>query len=158
MTKTEQMVKSLVESAVTELGYELYDVMYLKESNEWFLRLFIDKPDGRVDLDDCEKVSNKVSDILDEKDPISESYNLEVSSCGVERHIREKSHFVWAKGKNIEVKTYAAIDKKKEFTGVLEDCLDDEIEIQVDGQLLEIKLDNIAGCKLSYSWEELKNE
>ncbi len=155
MTKTEQIVKDMVAQTVENLGFTLYDVMYVKESSEWYLRLFIDKDDGKIDLDDCEKVSNTVSELLDEKDPISESYNLEVSSCGVERHIREKEHFLMAIGKKIEVKTYKAIGKSREFVGVLKDYLDDKIILEIENNELEISLDNIAGCKLSYSWEEL---
>ena len=79
MTKTEQEFEKIVKPVVEELGYELYDILYVKEGADWYLRLFIDNEKG-IDLDDCEKVSNRISDMLDEVDPISTQYNLEVSS------------------------------------------------------------------------------
>ncbi len=158
MTKTEQNIKEIIEPTVLNLGYILYDVMYLKESSEWFLRVFIDKENGNIDLDDCEKVSNAISDVLDEKDPIVESYNLEVSSCGVERHLREPEHFKKAVGKSITVKTFKAINGLKEFEGVLSGISNDKLEITAGESKVELLLSDISSCKLSYSWEDLKNE
>ena len=160
MTKTEQQLKDLLEPAVIELGYKLYDVMYLKESSEWFLRLFIEKENGKIDLDDCEKVSEKISEILDEKDPISESYNLEVSSCGLERHLREDEHFKAAIGKNITIKLFKPLDGLKEFTGELKNYLDNNLTIFTNELQKEIviKKEDISMSKILFNWEDLKNE
>lgn len=158
MTKTELKIKELIHSKIEELGYILYDVMYLKESSEWYLRIFIDKENATIDLDDCEKVSNEISTILDEEDPIAESYNLEVSSCGVERHIREPEHFSQAVGKQIQCKVFKAIDSQKEFEGVLENFDGSQIELNLNDNKITIELSNISSCKLLYNWEESENE
>ena len=130
MTKTELEIKSLTENTIKNLGYSLYDVMFVKEAGDWFLRFFIEKEDGsHVDLDDCEKVSQALDPILDEKDPISESYSLEVSSCGLERHLREDEHYKWAIGKNVQIKTFKPIENAKEFRGVLI-SYDDSLKIR----------------------------
>jgi len=158
MTKTELEIKSLTEKTINEMGYKLYDVMFLKEAGDWFLRFFIEKEDcSKVDLDDCEKVSQALDPILDEKDPISESYSLEVSSCGLERHLREDEHFKWAIGQNILVKTYKPINKQKEFAGKLI-SYEDILRLEQEDEIIEIPKEDIASCKILYNWEELKNE
>ena len=159
MTKTELEVKSLTEDTIRSLGYHLYDIMFVKEAGDWFLRFFIEKEDGsHVDLDDCEKVSQALDPILDEKDPISESYSLEVSSCGLERHLREDEHYKWAIGKNVQIKTFKPIENAKEFSGVLI-SYDDSLKIQLENnKTIEIAKENIAASKILYNWEELKNE
>jgi ribosome maturation factor RimP len=150
------MTSTLIDS----LGYHLYDVMYVKEASEWFLRFFIEKKDGsNVDLDDCEKVSNALSDLLDQEDPIVESYNLEVSSCGLERHLREPEHFKWAVGKRVLINTFKPIEKQKEFQGVLKSFEDNVLTIELDSNT-EVKLfiEDISASKILYNWEELENE
>ncbi len=160
MTKTEQEVAKLAKPIVEELGYKLYDVMYVKEASEWYLRFFIDKEEGKIDLDDCEKVSDKLGEMLDEKDPIAESYNLEVSSCGVERHLREPEHFKSAIGKQILIKLFKPQDGLKEFSGTLLDCDDSTLKIKDDAQNKEVVffLEDISMSKILFNWEELKNE
>ena len=128
MTKTEQSVRDLVKPIVEQLGYQLYDVEYVKEGKDYFLRVYIDSDNG-IDLDDCEKVSNELDPILDEKDPISTSYSLEVSSCGLERHLREKEHYEMAIGKNIEVKLFKALENEKQFEGMLKNVSDNSITL-----------------------------
>jgi len=159
VTKTEQEIAGLAKPIVEELGYILYDVMYLKEAGEWYLRFFIDSKEKKIDLDDCEKVSSKLSDMLDEKDPISESYNLEVSSCGLERHLREPSHYIDAIGKKILVKLFTNINGKKEHEGVLNSYNSDYIELlENDNKEVQIALKDISMSKILYNWEELENE
>ena len=109
MTKTEQEYYNIVLPVVEELGYKLYDVLYVKEGADWYLRLFIDNEKG-IDLEDCEKVSNAVGEKLDEVDPIENAYVLEVSSCGLERHLRDEKQFKVAIGKKIEVKLFKALE------------------------------------------------
>lgn len=157
MTKTEQEITKMVSPLIIELGYELYDVMFVKEGAEWFLRLFIDSPKG-IDLDDCEKVSNRVSDLLDETDPITTSYSLEVSSCGLERHLREKIHFEKAIGKNVEIKFFKPINGEKSIDGELLKIEDDKISLMRDGIEVDVDLSDVSSAKILFDWEELKNE
>lgn len=152
MTKTEKEFESLLEPTVNELGYDLYDIEYVKERDGWYLKLYIDKPDG-IDLDDCEKVSNKVSEVLDEKDPIATQYMLEVSSCGLERNLREPKHFESAKNQNIEIKLYKPLDGEKVITGELVDFDENSITIKNEKEIVLNKAD-IASAKILFNWEE----
>ena len=128
--------------------------MFVKEGSDWFLRLFIDEEKG-IDLDDCEKVSNAVSDVLDEKDPISIQYNLEVSSCGLERHLREIRHFKAAIGKNAEFKLYKAVNDKKVYEGKIIEVNDDEVLIANEETEVSLMLSDISSAKILFNWEEL---
>lgn len=116
--KTTQRVEELVKDTVHELGYELCDVEFQKEYGNWVLTLYIDKPGG-VSLDDCECVSKAVDPVLDEADPIEQAYYLSVSSLGLDRPLKKDSDFQRNIGKRIEVKLFAPIDGKKEFSGEL---------------------------------------
>lgn len=159
MTKTESEVKKIILPIIEELGYKLYDVEFVKESTERFLRIYIEKDNHTIDLDDCEKVSNMVGEKLDEIDPISEAYNLEVSSCGLERHLREPEHFNWAVGKNILVKLFKAINSSKQYEGVLESFENHILKLKLESkEEIEIKQEEIASAKILYNWEDLKNE
>lgn len=91
MANIEEKVEKLIKEKVEKIGYNLYDVIYVKEGKEYFLRIFIDKPEG-IDLNDCEKVNNEITDLLDEANYIKEQYFLEVSSPGVERILRKDNH------------------------------------------------------------------
>lgn len=159
MTKTEQEVEKLILPIIEQLGYKLYDVEFVKESSDWFLRIYIEKDGHTIDLDDCEKVSNVVSDKLDEADPISSAYNLEVSSCGLERHLREIKHFEWAVGKKILVKLYKANNGNKQYEGFFSEFKDGALNIkQESNDEVIIKLEDIASAKILYDWEESENE
>jgi ribosome maturation factor RimP len=119
-----------------------------------YLRLYIEKDTG-IGLDDCEKVSNEVSVILNKVDPIKSQYLLEVSSCGVERHLRERKHFLQSIGKEIEVNLFKAIDKQKNIIGVLENCEEDSFTIRKDDNtIINIDFNNIASAKILFKWEE----
>jgi len=111
---TEQIVTPILE----EMGLELFDVEYVKEGKNWFLRVYIDSENG-VDLDDCQKVSEKLSEKLDEHDPIKQAYFLEVSSPGAERPLKKIEHFQKSVGKNVHITTYEPIDGQKVFEGKL---------------------------------------
>ena len=159
MTRTEQEVEKIILPVIEQLGYKLYDVEFVKESTDWYLRIYIEKDGHTIDLDDCEKVSNAVGEKLDELDPISSAYNLEVSSCGLERHLREPKHFKWAISKNIMVKLYKAISSMKQIEGVLNDFEADILKVQLESnEEIEIKLEDIASAKILFNWEDLKNE
>ena len=156
MTKTEQNIYNMTLCTVEQLGYELYDVEYVKEGKEYFLRFYIDSENG-IDLDDCEKVSRAIEIILDENDPISTSYSLEVSSCGLERQLREERHFKWALGKEIEVTLFKPIKGNRQINGVLIRVEDSSITLE-NGEENIIELADIASAKILFNWEELKNE
>lgn len=158
MTKQEKELEKIIEPVVNKLGYELYDVEYLKEGQDWYLRLYIDNENG-IDLDDCEKVSNAVGEELDRVDPIEVAYLLEVSSCGLERRLRELKHFKAAINQNVEIKLYKAINKNKVFSGILKEVTDAEITICTEeGTNESISFDNISNAKILYNWEESENE
>lgn len=136
MAKVTDTVAALARPIVEEKGCSLWDVEYVKEAGEWFLRLYIDKPDG-VGIDDCEAVSRPVSDLLDERDPIPGSYTFEVSSAGLERALRRPEHFAACMGQKVDVKLYRPLDGKREFTGLLENYHDGAVT--VDGRTFEKK-------------------
>lgn len=116
--KLTDRIFELLEPTVKNLGYELYEVEFQKEYDNWVLTLFIDK-EGGVDLDDCERVSNAVDPILDEADPIEQAYYLSVSSIGIDRPLKKDKDFQRNIGKKLDIRLYAPLDGKKEFTGEL---------------------------------------
>lgn len=124
----EQQTENLLEPIVTGFGFELVDVEYVKEAGTWYLRAYIDKPGG-ITVDDCEAVSRKFSDILDEKDYIEDTYIFEVSSPGLGRPLKKDKDFQRNLGEEVEVRTYRAIEKQKEFTGVLQAFDKDSVTI-----------------------------
>lgn len=160
MASIEEKVENLITSKIRELGYELYDVQYSKEGKDYFLRIFIDKDTG-IDLNDCEKVSNEINDILDEADYIKEMYFLEVSSPGIERVLRKEKHLEMAQGKEIEIKLFKPLDnenKQKEYIGILENWNEDYIVINIEEEKeirkdIKIERKNISLMKLKYNWE-----
>lgn len=118
MSKITEIITEIAKPVVEENGCELWDVEYLKEAGEWFLRVYIDK-DGGVSIDDCVAVTRALDPILDERDLISDSYTFEVSSAGVERQLKRESDFQRFMGAFCAVKLYKSRNGKKEFTGYL---------------------------------------
>ncbi len=116
--KVTDQVRAFAGPAVAAQGCELWDVEYVREGGEWFLRLYIDK-EGGVGIDDCEAVSRAVDPILDAEDPIEGSYHFEVSSAGLERPLRRPEHFARSIGKKVTVRLYRPRGGVKEFTGTL---------------------------------------
>lgn len=114
MASIETKIEALIEPIILELNYELYDVEYTKEGKDYYLRVYIDNKKG-INLDDCEKVNNAISNILDEADYIKEQYFLEVSSCGLERVLRKDKHLASNIGKNIEINLFKPLDGKKQY-------------------------------------------
>lgn len=112
-----------------ENGVEIYDVEYVKEGSDWYLRAYIDKPGG-VTIEDCEKVSRAVSDIIDKEDFITDAYILEVSSPGLGRALKKDKHLMKSIGEKVEVKTYKPIEKQKEFSGILKAFDQESITIE----------------------------
>lgn len=124
----EQQAEHLLEPIVTGFGFELVDVEYVKEAGNWYLRAYIDKPGG-ITVDDCEAVSRKFSDILDEKDFIQDAYILEISSPGLGRPLKKEKDFQRSLGEEVEIRTYRAIEKQKEFTGILKEYNQESVTI-----------------------------
>ena len=124
----EEKTEQLLEPVVSGLGFELVDVEYVKEGGTWYLRAYIDKPGG-ITVDDCEAVSRQFSDILDEKDYIEDSYVFEVSSPGLGRPLKKEKDFARSIGEEVEIRTYRAIDRQKEFTGILKDYDENTVTI-----------------------------
>ena len=119
MKKITELVAELAAPAVEAQGCILWDVEYVREAGAWYLRLYIDKLEGQVDILDCEAVSRAVEPLLDEADPIEGSYTFEVSSAGAERQLKRPSDFQRFLGSPVTVKLYQASDGRKEFAGTL---------------------------------------
>lgn len=148
----EQKTEELLVPIVTEYQFELVDVEYVKEGGNWYLRAYIDKPGG-ITVDDCEVVSRRLSDLLDEKDFIEEAYILEVSSPGLGRPLKKEKDFARSIGEEVEIRTYRAIDHEKEFTGVLKSFDKDVIVIELeDNEIRNFARDNIALVRLAFDF------
>ena len=145
----EKMTEELLEPIVTEYGFELVDVEYVKEGGTWYLRAYIDKPGG-ITVDDCEVVSRRFSDILDEKDYIEDSYVFEVSSPGLGRPLKKEKDFRRNIGEEVEIRTYRTIDRQKEFTGILDSYDGASVTIAYeDGEKQTFNLEDIALIRLA---------
>ncbi len=147
MKKVTEIVAELAAPVAAEFGCELWDTEYVREAGQWFLRLYLDKAGG-VDILDCENVSRKVSDLLDEVDPIEGSYVFEVSSAGAERQLKRPSDFERFIGSPVLVKTYQNRDGRKEFPGVLKGYEDGDILLQIGTQELRFNKSEIAMVRL----------
>lgn len=145
--KITQQVWQFAQPLVEANGCSLWDVEYVREGGEWFLRLYIDK-EGGVDIDDCEAVSRAVDPVLDEKDPIPESYRFEVCSAGLERQLKRPSDFERYIGAAVLVKLYRPRDGRKEFAGTL--CAYDagDVTVEVDGKTLTFEKAEVALVRL----------
>lgn len=130
-------------------GLELVDVEYKKEGQNWFLRVFIDRDGKPIDLDDCSRVSERLSEALDEADPIPGAYFLEVSSPGAERPLKKEADYKKAIGKNVYVTTYEPIEGQKAFEGVLTRFEDNQITVEEKGKAFRIPLDKVAKARLA---------
>ena len=150
MAKIEENIESLVKEKIEKLGYELYDVLFLKEGPNKILRIVIDNEHG-ISLDDCEKVNNEVKDLIDEADFIKEQYFLEISSPGIERILRKDWQLKKFKGELVEVKLLKK-DKNgnKSYLGTLGDTTSDTLIINTE-KTIEIDRKNIAQVKTVYT-------
>ena len=152
MARIEDQVQNLLEPIINGLGYDLYDVIYTKEGKDYYLKIFIDKEDG-IGIEDCEEVNNEINDILDEKDLIPESYFLEVSSPGLERLLRKEKHFLDNIGKEVKVKLYRPINKKKEFEGLLKCFEKGTITLEVEEEILRFELKDTVSVNTVFNFE-----
>lgn len=154
--KIVQQTEELVLPILKELSLELVDVVYEKEGPNWFLRVYIDK-DGGVDIEECGQVSERLSAKLDETDPISEAYFLEVSSPGVERPLKKEADFEKNIGKHVYVKLYEQIAGEKEFTGDLVDFKDGYATIRYKDKTkqneVDVPMTKIAKARLAVTFD-----
>ncbi|MTI82241.1 MAG: ribosome maturation factor RimP [Firmicutes bacterium] len=141
-------VEKITAQITKTMNLELVDVDYVKEGAHWYLRVYIDKPNG-VDLDDCQEVSEKLDTLLDEKDPIPDPYILEVSSPGIERPLKKDEDFEKFAGRMITIKTYVPISGEKNFTGLLQGLDQSGVQMEVDHQQVVIPKDKIASARLA---------
>lgn len=140
----EFLLEELSAPVVESLGYELTDLTFEKKGKDWYLTLFIDSENG-ISLEDCEKVSRPVSEMLDEQDPIEQSYFLEVSSPGMDRPLTKEKHFLSNLDKKIAVHLFAPMDGKKDIEGVLKSYTTDELTLELEtGELLTLENSKIA--------------
>ena len=147
--KTEDIVLAMAEPIAADDGIYIVDVEFKKEAKQWFLRVYIDK-EGGVSIDDCERVSRRLSDALDAADPIEQNYCLEVSSPGADRILKKEREFLYYIGREVDVKLYRATDGEKEFSGVLAGYQNKTATIEVKGQTREIPLSEAAYIRLSF--------
>ena len=148
MKKITEIVRELAQLVAEENGCELWDVEYVREAGQWYLRLYLDK-EGGVNILDCEAVSRKVSDLLDEADPIESSYMFEVSSAGAERALKRPGDFERFMGSAVLVKTYKPKDGRKEFAGTLAGYEDGAVLLDMGtGEPLRFEKSEIALVRL----------
>lgn len=142
----EEFVSGVVETIIESTELELVDVEYVHE-REWYLRVFLDK-EGGIDLDDCQMVSEKLSEVLDAKDPIKENYLLEVSSPGLDRVLKKEKDFIRYSGRDVDIQLFKPIDGKKQYTGSLQGYSDDTITIRVQEDTIDLERAAIAQIRL----------
>ena len=146
MSKVTEKVEALARPVIEDEGCELWSVEYVREAGSWYLRVFIDK-DGGVGIDDCERISRRLDPILDEADPIPDSYVFEVGSAGAERELKRPSDFEKFMGSEVEVKLYQPYEGKKSLVGKIEAYENGDITINS----VQLKKSQIAQVKLHIS-------
>ncbi len=146
MSKVTEKVEALARPIIEDEGCELWSVEYVREAGSWYLRVFIDK-DGGVGIDDCERISRRLDPILDEADPIPDSYVFEVGSAGAERELKRPSDFEKFMGSEVEVKLYQPYEGKKSLVGKLEAYENGDITISS----VQLRKSQIAQVKLHIS-------
>jgi len=147
MNRVAQRVFDLALPLAAEQGIGIWDVTYTKEAGEWYLRVYIDKPDG-VGIDDCERFSRAFDPLLDAADPIEGSYTFEVSSAGAERELKRPEHFERFLGSNVEVRLYKASDGSKTWPGKLTGCGDGTVTIESAGTVRTFEKSAIAQVRV----------
>jgi len=145
--KVLELVKRVTLPVVQEAGLELVDVEYAKEGGRYYLRIFIDKPGG-VRIEDCQHVSEKIDRLLDELDPIPQSYFLEVSSPGIDRPLKKAGDYIRFAGRLARVKTFSPVEGRRKFTGRIVGMHGEDVVMQVEGKEMSIPFKQIASARL----------
>ena len=148
----EQRTEELLIPILEKYEFDLVDVEYVKEAGTWYLRAYIDKPGG-IAINDCEVVSRELSDLLDQKDFIDDSYILEVSSPGLGRPLKKERDFARSIGAEVEIRTYRMVEGRKEFTGVLEEYDSESVTVSYeDGTKQNFDRKEIALIRLAFDF------
>ena len=148
----EQRTEELLIPILEKYEFELVDVEYVKEAGTWYLRAYIDKPGG-IAINDCEVVSRELSDLLDQKDFIDDSYIREVSSPGLGRPLKKERDFARSIGAEVEIRTYRMVEGRKEFTGVLEEYDSESVTVSYeDGTKQNFDRKEIALIRLAFDF------
>lgn len=147
----ESKTEALLTPIASANDVEIYDVEYVKEGADWYLRAYIDKPEG-VNIQDCENVSRALSDVLDKEDFIEDAYILEVSSPGLGRTLKKDKHFEKSLGERVEVRTYKPIEKCKEFSGVLKAYDADSITMETESGEMVFAKSDVALVRLAFDF------
>ena len=147
MSKVTEKVTQLAEPVAAELGLEIWDVEYIREAGQWYLRVYIDK-DGGVSINDCEAMSRTMDPLLDEADPIQEAYVFEVSSAGVERELKRERDFARYMGALAEVKHYQPLNGAKSHVGKLAGYDNGAVTLNVNGEELYFEKAQVAQVRL----------
>ena len=142
----EELVSTIVEAIIADTDMELVDVEYVRE-RDWYLRVYLDKPGG-IDLDDCQLVSQQLSQKLDEEDPITDNYMLEVSSPGLDRALKKDKDFIRYNGRDVDIQLFKPLEGSKQYTGRLKGFTDKTIDIMVDDSLITFERSSIAQIRL----------
>lgn len=151
MSKLTEKIAAIAAPVVEEEGCSLWDVEYVREAGTWYLRIFIDKEDG-VSIDDCERISRRLDPILDEEDPIAESYVFEVGSAGADRELKRPGDFEMFLGSDVEVKLYQPVNGSKTFVGELLAYDDGAVLIRSGKREDRFEKNQIAKVKLYVSF------
>lgn len=146
--RTEQLITSIIE----RMNFELVDVEYVKEGGTWYLRAYIDK-EGGITVNDCEAVAREMNEILDQEDFVEDSYVFEVSSPGLGRPLKKEKDYIRSMGKELEIRTYRAINREKEFYGILKAYDEKTVTIEMeDGQTMTFEKADIALIRLAFDF------
>lgn len=145
-------VRPILEPVVEAHGYHIWDVVYVKEGADWYLRITIDREEG-VDIDGCELIHRAIDPVLDEADPIQDAYYLQVESPGLERELRLPEHFVFCNGQKIQVKLYKPMDGLKQLAGILSTKDGQQISLDVNGKTVTMPIEAIAKANVLFEFE-----
>ena len=147
MSKITDKVTELAKPIVEAEGCSLWDVEYVREAGDWYLRIYIDKTGG-VDIEDCERISRRLDPILDEADPIPDSYVFEVGSAGIERELKRPGDFLAFLGSDVEVRLYQPVNGQKAYVGTLAGYDNGTVTIEIGGKTLSFNKTQTAQVRL----------
>lgn len=147
-TRTEELITPILD----RMNFELVDVEYVKEGGTWYLRAYIDK-EGGITVNDCEAVAREMNGILDREDFVEDSYVFEVSSPGLGRPLKKEKDYIRSMGKEVEIRTYRAINREKEFYGILSAYDENTVTIKTeDGTEMTFEKSDIALIRLAFDF------